>query len=65
MDEEDRWLGNIVTCAIFAVVVFASYRAGQVNAVNKVINLIESEHEVSSDNISLDSLKIDIEKIVH
>lgn len=63
--EEDKWLGNVVLCAIFAIVVFASYRAGQVNAVNKVINLIETEQEVSSDNISLDSLKIDVEKIVH
>lgn len=63
--EEDKWLGNVVTCAIFAIVVFASYRAGQVNAVNKVINLIETEQKVSSDNISLDSLKIDVEKIVH
>lgn len=62
--EEDKWLTNIVICAIFAIVIFASYRAGQVNAVNKVINLIETEHKVSSDNISLDSLKIDVEKIV-
>jgi hypothetical protein len=62
--EDDKWLGNIVTCAVVIVIVIASYRAGQVNAINKVMQLIESEKNVSSDNISLESLKIDVEKIV-
>lgn len=63
--ENDKWLGNIVVCAIFAAAIFSSYRAGQVNTVNKVIKLIETEHKVSSDSVSLESLRIDVERLIY
>lgn len=61
--DDGEWLGTVLIVILVLLVGTVSFFIGRMNTINKVNLLIEQEMVVSNDKISLENIRLDINRM--
>lgn len=59
----DLFLKQLLNSFIILLVAFVSYNIGKQSTITKVISIIESEEQVTTETVLLEDIKIDVSKM--